>query len=117
MQTDKFKFRKNCFFFEMNDYCKVETCVEFAMANLTLCQLHFVFDFNESHDAWLRNKTKVGSLYKYVCGHKKTNGQFCKKRIYRTLLNPDNNYWLRTYKKIPKQMNYKKNDRYRIVDW
>ena len=64
----------------------MEECTEFAMRDLRVCQFHSNLDpinFNEAHNAWMRNKTKQKSSYKYVCGVLNSKSQYCKKKIYK----------------------------------
>jgi hypothetical protein len=67
------------------NYCEIETCTEDAMHKSKYCEVHsghIPINFNEAHNAWIRNKVRLGNGYKYVCGAQKTDGKYCKKRIY-----------------------------------
>lgn len=60
-------------------YCEVVMCTKRALEHTDYCQEH-TLDFDEAHEAWMRNKTKLrGKLYQYVCGALKRDGNYCKK--------------------------------------
>jgi hypothetical protein len=43
-------------------------------------ELEVNIDFDGASKAWMRNKKKMkGGYYKYCCGHKRTNGKYCRK--------------------------------------
>ena len=67
------------------NYCENETCIEYAMHQSVFCEMHSecfsIINFDDTHAAWMRNKRKVkGGSYRYTCGAKKKNGQYCNKK-------------------------------------
>lgn len=40
-------------------------------------------DFDEAHEAWMKNKKKVGESYAYVCGIVTKNGTYCQNKLYK----------------------------------
>ena len=40
-------------------------------------------DFDEAHEAWMKNKKKVGDSYVYICGVVTKNGTYCQNKLYK----------------------------------
>ncbi len=71
-------------------YCQDNQCSEIAMSEYEFCETHANVkheNFDGARAAWMRNKIKVGANFRYACGVHKSNGLFCKRRIYRNLTN------------------------------